>query len=114
MMLRGASLGRRLLVGAGVFIAAALLIAAIVIFFVLHRFVQGQIDQRLDTQILFLSSMLQVECRRHPLARRQRGRTAVRPAAARLVLAGDRPEEHTALPLARRCRSRAARLAAPA
>ena len=28
-----------------------------IIFFVLHRFVQGQIDQRLDTQILFLSSM---------------------------------------------------------
>jgi signal transduction histidine kinase len=29
-----------------------------VIGFVLHRFVQGQIDQRLDTQIVFLSSML--------------------------------------------------------
>lgn len=43
---------------AGVLIAAAILVAAIVIFFALHRFVQGQIDQRLDTHILFLSSML--------------------------------------------------------
>lgn len=47
-----------LLVGAAVFIALALIAAAIVIGFVLHRFVQGQIDQRLDTQIVFLSSML--------------------------------------------------------
>jgi hypothetical protein len=53
-----ASLNRRLLVGAAVFIALALVAAAIVIGFVLHRFVQGQIDQRLDTQIVFLSSML--------------------------------------------------------
>ncbi len=60
-MLRGGSLGRRLLVGAGVFITAALVIAGIVIFFVLHRFVQGQIDQRLDSQILFLSSMLHAD-----------------------------------------------------
>jgi signal transduction histidine kinase len=60
-MLRDASLGRRLLVGAAVFIAAALVIAAIVIGFVLHRFVQGQIDQRLDTQIVFLASMLQAD-----------------------------------------------------
>src|ERR1700728_1862362 len=58
MRLRDASLGRRLLVGAGVFITVALAIAALVLFFVLHRFVQGQIDQRLDTQIAFLSSML--------------------------------------------------------
>jgi len=57
-MLRGASLSRRLLIGAGVFIAAALVIAAVVIGFVLHRFVQGQIDQRLDTQVVFLGSML--------------------------------------------------------
>ena len=60
MMLGAASLSRRLIVGAGVFITAALVIAGIVIFFVLHRFVQGQIDQRLDSQILFLSSTLQV------------------------------------------------------
>jgi signal transduction histidine kinase len=46
------------MIGAGVFIAIALVIAAILISFVLHRFVQGQIDQRLDSQILFLSSML--------------------------------------------------------
>ena len=60
-MWRRASLGRRLLVGAGVFITAALVVAAVVIFFVLHRFVQGQIDQRLDTQILFLTSMLRAD-----------------------------------------------------
>jgi signal transduction histidine kinase len=53
-----ASLGRRLLLAASAFIAVALVIAAIVIGFVLHRFVQGQIDQRLDTQIAFLASML--------------------------------------------------------
>ena len=56
--LRNASLSRRLLLGAAAFIAIALIVAAIVIGFVLHRFVQGQIDQRLDTQIVFLSSML--------------------------------------------------------
>ena len=56
-----ASLGRRLLIAAGAFIAAALVIAAILISFVLHRFVQGQIDQRLDAQISFLASMLQVD-----------------------------------------------------
>jgi hypothetical protein len=52
------SLGRRLLLAASGFIAVALVIAAVVIGFVLHRFVQGQIDQRLDTQITFLASML--------------------------------------------------------
>ena len=54
------SLGRRLLLAASAFIAVALVIAAVVIGFVLHRFVQGQIDQRLDTQIAFLASMLHV------------------------------------------------------
>jgi hypothetical protein len=58
MKLRQASLNRRLLFGAAVFIALALVAAAIVIGFVLHRFIQGQIDQRLDSQIVFLSSML--------------------------------------------------------
>jgi hypothetical protein len=58
MKLREASLNRRLWIGAAVFIALALVAAAIVIGFVLHRFVHGQIDQRLDTQIVFLSSML--------------------------------------------------------
>jgi signal transduction histidine kinase len=58
MIFGQASLNRRLLVGAAVFIALALVVSAIVIDFVLHRFIQGQIDQRLDTQIVFLSSML--------------------------------------------------------
>ena len=57
-MLQATSLSRRLLLAASVFIGAALVIAGVVLFFVLHRFVQGQIDQRLDTQIAFLSSML--------------------------------------------------------
>ncbi|MDB5657153.1 MAG: sensor histidine kinase [Tardiphaga sp.] len=57
-MWREASLNRRLLLAAIAFIAAAMVVAAIVIGFVLHRFVQGQIDQRLDTQIVFLSSLL--------------------------------------------------------
>lgn len=57
-MLREASIGRRLLIAAAAFIAVALVIAAVAIGFVLHRFVQGQIDQRLDTQIVFLGSML--------------------------------------------------------
>ena len=57
-MWRDVSLGRRLLAAAAAFIALAMVIAAVVIGFVLHRFVQGQIDQRLDTQIVFLSSML--------------------------------------------------------
>jgi signal transduction histidine kinase len=60
-MLRDASLGRRLLVGAAVLIAGALVVAAIVIGFILHRFVQGQIDQRLDTEIVFLASMLRAD-----------------------------------------------------
>jgi signal transduction histidine kinase len=60
-MWRDASLSRRLLTAAGAFIAMALIIATVLIGFVLHRFVQGQIDQRLDTQIVFLSSMLRVD-----------------------------------------------------
>jgi len=58
MTLGHASLNRRLLIGAAVLISLALVVAAIVINFVLHRFIQGQIDQRLDTHIVFLSSML--------------------------------------------------------
>ncbi|TWB90645.1 signal transduction histidine kinase [Bradyrhizobium macuxiense] len=61
MMNRSTSLSRRLMIGAGVFITAALVIAAVLISFVLHHFVQGQIDQRLDAHILFLSSMLDVD-----------------------------------------------------
>ncbi|AUC93128.1 sensor histidine kinase [Bradyrhizobium sp. SK17] len=61
MMSRTTSLSRRLMIGAGVFITVALVVAAVLISFVLHRFVQGQIDQRLDAQILFLSSMLDAD-----------------------------------------------------
>jgi signal transduction histidine kinase len=71
------------MIGAGVFITIALVIAAILISFVLHRFVQGQIDQRLDSQILFLSSMLNFDGDGHlrlagaadgpPFDRRRRG-----------------------------------------
>src|ERR1700677_5282842 len=57
-MLQATSLSRRVLLAASGFIGGALIIAGVVLFFVLHRFVQGQIDQRLDTQIAFLSSML--------------------------------------------------------
>jgi signal transduction histidine kinase len=60
-MWQDASLSRRLLTAAGAFIAVALIIATVLIGFVLHRFIQGQIDQRLDTQIVFLSSMLRVD-----------------------------------------------------
>lgn len=56
-----ASLGRRLLLAASAFIALALILAAIVIGFVLHRFIQGQVDQRLDTQVAFLASMLRAD-----------------------------------------------------
>jgi signal transduction histidine kinase len=58
MMFRDASLSRRLLLAAMAFIAVAIVVAAVAVGFVLHRFVQGQIDQRLDTQVTFLSSML--------------------------------------------------------
>lgn len=60
-MWRDASLSRRLLTAAGAFISVAMIISAVLIGFVLHRFVQGQIDQRLDTQIVFLSSMLHAD-----------------------------------------------------
>lgn len=60
-MMRDASLSRRLLLAASAFIAIALVVAAVVIGFVLHRFVQGQIDQRLDTQIVFLTSLLRAD-----------------------------------------------------
>jgi signal transduction histidine kinase len=83
MNLRNASLSKRLMIGAGVFITIALVVAAILISFVLHRFVQGQIDQRLDSQILFLSSMLNFDGDGHlrlagaadgpPFDRRRRG-----------------------------------------
>ncbi len=52
------SLGARLLAAACAFIVVALLVAGIAIGFALHRFVQRQVDERLDTQIVFLASML--------------------------------------------------------
>lgn len=77
------SLSGRLMVAAAVFITAALIVAAVMIAFVLHRFVQSQIDQRLDAQIVFLSSMLAVDHAGHvtlagdangpPFDRRRRG-----------------------------------------
>lgn len=57
-MFHHASLSRRLLLAAMAFIAVAVVVAAVAVGFVLHRFVQGQIDQRLDTQVTFLSSLL--------------------------------------------------------
>ena len=57
-MFDNASLSRRLLLAAMGFISVAIIVAAVAVGFVLHRFVQGQIDQRLDTQVTFLSSML--------------------------------------------------------
>ena len=59
-MFRDASLSRRLVLAAMAFIAVAMVVAAVAVGFALHRFVQGQIDQRLDTQVTFLSSMLRV------------------------------------------------------
>lgn len=55
------SLTRRLVLGAVVFIAAALLAAGLVVDSVLHRFVTSQIDQRLDAQLLTLTAALDVD-----------------------------------------------------
>lgn len=48
------SLQRRLLLAAGLFLGVALVAAGLSIGFVLHRFVRGQIDGRLDDRILSL------------------------------------------------------------
>lgn len=56
---RSGSLGRRLALGAAVLIAVALLFAGTGIGFVLHRFVRGQIDQRLDAQIANVANGLE-------------------------------------------------------
>ncbi|TGD94816.1 sensor histidine kinase [Methylobacterium nonmethylotrophicum] len=53
------SLRRRLLVGALALIATALVVAGLGIGLILARFVRGQIDQRLDAQILSLVSGLE-------------------------------------------------------
>ena len=56
--MKPASLTRRLSLGAAAFIAVAMLLSTIAIGFVLHRFIQGQIDQRLDSHVVFLNSLL--------------------------------------------------------
>lgn len=58
MRLTPTSLGGRLLFGAGVLIAATMPIASILIGFILHHFVVGQIDQRLDMQIAAVAAAL--------------------------------------------------------
>jgi signal transduction histidine kinase len=54
-----ASLSRRLLFGAAVFIALALIVAGGFIGFALRRFITGQIDQRLDSQIVSVASAIE-------------------------------------------------------
>ena len=56
--MKPASLTRRLSLGAAAFIALAMVLSTIAIGFVLHRFIQGQIDQRLDSHVVFLNSLL--------------------------------------------------------
>jgi signal transduction histidine kinase len=53
-----ASLSRRLSLAAAAFIAIAVVLATVAMGFVLHRFVQGQVDQRLDAHVVFLTSLL--------------------------------------------------------
>ena len=53
-----ASLSRRLSLAAAAFIAVAVVLATVAIGFILHRFVQGQVDQRLDAHVVFLTSLL--------------------------------------------------------
>jgi signal transduction histidine kinase len=55
------SLAGRLLAVAVVSITAAVLVAGIAIGFLLHHFVQRTVDERLDTQIVFLASMLRAD-----------------------------------------------------
>jgi signal transduction histidine kinase len=55
------SIGARLLAGAALLISAALLVAGIAIGFLLHHLIQRQVDERLDTQIVFLASMLHAD-----------------------------------------------------
>ena len=52
------SLRARLLLAAGAFLGAALVVAGLSIGFILHRFVRGQVDGRLDDRILSLVSDL--------------------------------------------------------
>ena len=52
------SLSGRLLAVALALIAVALLAAGVAMYFALHRFVQGQVDGRLDGQILSICDAL--------------------------------------------------------
>ena len=54
------SLARRLSVAAAGLIVIAMVLATIALGFILQRFIQGQIDGRLDGQIVFLQSLLRV------------------------------------------------------
>ncbi|MFG5121121.1 ATP-binding protein [Methylorubrum sp. POS3] len=55
---RGASLQRRLFLGALVFVTLALVVAGLAIGLVLYRFARGQIDARLDGEIFAISADL--------------------------------------------------------
>ena len=54
------SLRGRLLATAAVFIGVALIATGVAVRFALHRFVQGQIDQRLDGQLMTIAAALEV------------------------------------------------------
>ena len=58
-MVTRVSLSRRLLFGAAIFITLALVVAGSVIGFALRRFITGQIDQRLDSQIITVASAIE-------------------------------------------------------
>jgi signal transduction histidine kinase len=55
------SLGGRLLLSASAFILVALLMTGVVMDFALRRFIQGQVDGRLDGQILSVADALRVD-----------------------------------------------------
>ena len=61
MMAGPASLAGRLLAVAALSITAALLAAGVAIGLLLHHFVQRTVDERLDTQIVFLASLLRAD-----------------------------------------------------
>ena len=54
------SLQRRLLLAALTFVTIALVVAAVSVGFILHRFVRSQLDSRLDSQIVALASDLRL------------------------------------------------------
>lgn len=64
-MKRMPSLAARLLAVAALSITAALVIAGVAIGLLLHHFVQRTVDERLDTQIVFLASMLRADAGGH-------------------------------------------------